>query len=80
MTRLGKISKCRKTAKVEGYNTRFRTFSVSELRSRVMPPRDVGGNCKAVTWLGMNIWKPLRSFREILGLKRNKQIGSLEAF
>ena len=33
MTRLEKLSKCQKTAKIEGYNTRFRTFSGSELRT-----------------------------------------------
>ena len=33
MTRLEKVSECQKSAKIEGYNSHFRTFSVSELQT-----------------------------------------------
>ena len=32
-----------------------------------MPPRDMGGNWKGVTWLGMNLWIHLYSLRGNLG-------------
>ena len=52
-----------KTAKIEGYNTRFWTSPRFELRT----PRDAseghGVHWKWVMWLGTNIWMPLCSFR-----------------
>ena len=53
-----------KTAKIEGYNTRFRTFLGSRSERHEMPPKDMWGHWKWVMWLGTNMWMPLCSFRD----------------
>ena len=51
-----------KTAKIEGYNTRFWTFPGPSSGRHKILPWDTGGHWKWVIWLGTNIWMPLRSF------------------
>ena len=52
-----------KTAKIEGYNTRFRTFLGLSSKLHGTPRRGMGGLWKGVMWLGTNMWMPLCSFQ-----------------
>ena len=45
-----------KTAKIEGYNTRFRTFPGPSSERHGVPPTDMVGHWKGFKWLEMNIW------------------------
>ena len=56
-----------KTAKIEGYNTCFRTFLGPGSEHYGMPPSEMRGHWKWVMWLETNIWMPLRSFRSNFG-------------
>ena len=52
-----------KTAKIKGYNTRFRTFLGLSSKRHGTHRRGMGGLWKGVMWLGTNIWMPLCSFQ-----------------
>ena len=46
MTRAGEVKNVPRTAKIEGYNTRFRTSRGPRFERHVMSPRDMGGHWK----------------------------------
>ena len=71
-------SKCVKTAKIEGYNTHFLTFLGPELWTPQILHWDMGGHWKWVTWLGTNIWIPLRSFRSNFGFHEKWTNGGVQ--
>ena len=58
MIQPGEVRKYPKITKIEGYNTRFRTFLRPSSRRFGMRSWDMRGHCKAVTWLGeyMNVF------------------------
>ena len=67
MTRPEKVKNVIKTVKIEGYNTRFRTFPSQSSEHHGMRCRAMEGHSKRVMWLGTNVWMPLRSLRGNFG-------------
>ena len=80
MTRLGKVQNVPKTTKIEGYNTRFRSFSGPELWTRRDASYVHGRWLERVMWLGTKMWMPLRSFRCSFRFREKWTNGDLEAF
>ena len=80
MTRPGKIKKVSKTAKIEGYNTRFRNFPGPSSERHGMPPRGWEVIGKLSCGLERICGCVFFHFETVLGFTRNEQMGCLESF
>ena len=76
----GEVQKCRKNNPNWRLIHAFGLSGGPSSERHGMPPRDIGGHWKAVTWLGMNMWMPLHSFLDNFWFHEKWTNGVLRGF